>query len=62
MVRGEQLMDLLNLIVKYLVSHVHAYHGLSPIPVTEDGTRVSEILQKMLDAPNSILNQNIRIN
>ena len=62
MVRGDQLLSLLNLIVKYMVSHVHAYHGMSPIPVTEDGTSVSEILQKMLDAPNTVLNQNIRIN
>ena len=62
MVRGDQLLTLLNLIVKYMVSHVHAYHGVAPVPVTEDGTTVSEILQKMLDAPNTVLNQNIRIN
>jgi hypothetical protein len=62
MVRGEKLMELLELIVKFLVSHVHPYHGLAAVPVGQDGTQSSEILQKLLDAPNTILNQNIRIN
>ena len=62
MVRGEQMMDLINLIVKFLVSHVHAFPGLAPIPTATDGTTVDDILQKLLNAPNSILNQNIRIN
>lgn len=62
MVRGEQLMELINLIVKFLVSHVHGYHGLAPVQTGVDGTTVNDILQKLLDAPNNILNQNIRIN
>jgi len=62
MVRGDELMKLLNLIVKFLISHVHPFHGLSPSTVGRDGTRTSEILQQLLDAPNTILNQNIRIN
>jgi len=62
MVRGDELMKLINLIVKYLLSHVHPFHGLSPVPVKRDGTRSDEILQQLLNAPDTILNQNIRIN
>ena len=62
MVRGDELMKLLNLIVKFLLSHVHPFHGLSPVPVGRDGTQASEILEQLLNAPNTILNQNIRIN
>ena len=62
MVRGEKLMDLLNLMVKYMVAHVHPYHGIPPVPTAMDGTLSADILQKIADAPNSILNSNIRIN
>jgi hypothetical protein len=61
MVRGDKLMDLISLIVKFLTSHVHPYHGLSPVPTALDGTLSADILQKMFDAPNTILSQNIRI-
>jgi hypothetical protein len=62
MVRGDQLMSLINLIVKFLVSHVHAFPGLPPVPVGTDGTNTEDILQKILNANTTILNQNIRIN
>jgi hypothetical protein len=62
MVRGDQLMALLQEIVNFLVSHVHAFPGLAPVPVATDGTTVENILQKLLDKDNTILNQNIRIN
>ena len=62
MVRGDQLMALLQEIVNFLVSHVHAFPGLAPVPVATDGTTVEDILQKLLDKDNTILNQNIRIN
>jgi hypothetical protein len=62
MVRGDQLISLLDLIVKFLVSHVHAFPGLPPIPVGTDGTNTEDILQKILNANTTILNQNIRIN
>jgi len=62
MVRGEELMALINLITKFLVSHVHAFPGLPPIPVGIDGTQTQEIFTSLLNAPNTILNQNIRIN
>lgn len=62
MVRGDKIMDLISLIVKFLTAHVHPYHGLAPVPTALDGTLSADILQKMLDAPNTILNQNVRIN
>jgi hypothetical protein len=62
MVRGQKLMDLISLVVRFLTAHVHPYHGVPPVPVASDGTQSAEILQKLLDAPNTILNENIRIN
>jgi hypothetical protein len=62
MVRGDELMKLIQLIVDFLVSHVHPFPGMAPIPVATDGTTTEQILQKLLDKDNSILNQNIRIN
>lgn len=62
MVRGDALMDLLNLIVKFMIAHVHPYHGLPPVPTALDGTLSSDILQKILNANQTILNENIRIN
>lgn len=62
LMRGEKTLDLINLIVKFLLSHVHPYHGLPPVPVGQDGTQSEDILQRLLDAPNTILNQNIKIN
>ena len=31
MVRGEELLDLLNLMIRFLTGHVHAYPGLEPV-------------------------------
>lgn len=61
-VRGEQLIDFLNLLTKFLVAHVHPFPGLPPVPVAVDGTQSAQILSSLLNAPNTILNQNIRIN
>lgn len=61
-VRGEELLDLLNLIVRFLSTHTHAFPGLPPIPVSQDGSSVTSILSSMQNAVNTILNQNIRIN
>jgi hypothetical protein len=61
-VRGEELVDLLNLIVRYLVAHVHPYHGMAPVPVATDGTDATKILFELQNAANKILNPNIRIN
>jgi hypothetical protein len=62
MVRGEQLMKLIDLIVKFMISHVHPFHGVQPVPVASDGTSVASILTELQSAPINILNQNIRIN
>ena len=61
-VRGEELMTLIELIIRYLTTHVHAYHGLPPVPVSSDGTRVDDLLKELLEASSKILNKNIRIN
>lgn len=62
LVRGEELMELINLIVRFLVTHTHAYPGLPPVPVTQDGTSTSQILSEIQNAVNKILNSNIRLN
>ena len=62
MVRGEELIELLNLIVRFLTTHVHALPGVPPVPVGTDGTQVNQILFELQNAANKILNPNIRIN
>lgn len=62
MVRGDELMKFLNLIVRFLSSHVHPFHGMPPVPTSQDGTKIPDILQQLATAPEIILNQNIRIN
>ena len=62
LVRGEELMELLNLIVKFLITHVHPFPGLPPVGVSLDGTSSQDILKSILEAHQKILNGNIRIN
>lgn len=62
MVRGEQLLNLIELIVKYLVTHVHPYHGMGPNPVSLDGTQSQKILAELFNATETVLNKNLRIN
>ena len=62
MVRGEELVQLLNVIVQFLLSHVHAIPGAPPVPVGTDGTSANNILSQLQNAQNTILNPNIRIN
>lgn len=62
MVRGEELIELLNLIVRFLATHTHAFPGLPPIPVSQDGSSVTNILSELQNAHNKILNKNIRLN
>lgn len=62
MVRGEELLELINLMVRFLTTHTHAYPGLPPVPVTQDGTTTAQILTEMQNAVYKILNENIRIN
>jgi len=62
MVRGEELISLLNLVIKFMISHVHSYHGLAAVPVGTDGTTVQQILFELNNANQTILNENIRMN
>jgi hypothetical protein len=62
LVRGEELMELINLIVRFMVTHTHAFPGLPPVPVTQDGSNVQDILTELQNAANKILNKNIRLN
>jgi hypothetical protein len=55
-------MELIDLIVRFLVTHTHAYPGLPPVPKTQDGSSVSKILEELQNAANKILNSNIRLN
>jgi hypothetical protein len=61
MVRGEELMDLLNIIVKFLLNHVHGYHGLPPDSESIDGVKKDKLFEELLNA-EKILNKYIRIN
>lgn len=62
LVRGEQLLELINLIVRFLASHTHAFPGEPPVPVGFDGIKLDDILTKLQNASNTILNSNIRLN
>ena len=65
MVRGEELMSFLNLIVQFMIGHVHPFPGLAPIqeyPSIPDGPSSKKILEILNNSENTILNQNIRIN
>lgn len=61
-VRGEELLELINLIIRFLVGHVHSYPGLPPVPQSVDGVKVDDLLKELLNASDKILNKNIRIN
>ena len=61
-VRGEKLKEILNLIVQFLNSHCHAYHGLPPVPVSHSGVSVPQIESEFQLYDSKVLNQNIRIN
>jgi len=62
LVRGEELLEMINLIIRFLVGHVHPYHGMAPVPQSIDGVRVDDILKELLNAQDKILNKKIRIN
>ena len=62
LVRGEELLELLNVIVRFLVSHTHGFPGEPPIAVTEDGSSVANLIQQLNEAYTKVLNQYIRLN
>ena len=55
-------MELLNLIVRFLTTHTHAFPGLPPVPITQDGSNVPALLTEMQNAYTKILNEHIRLN
>lgn len=61
MVRGEELIELLRLIVTFLTSHTHNINK-PPIQEPLNSVTVSQIESALNNAQNTILNQNIRIN
>jgi hypothetical protein len=62
LVRGEKLLELLEMLVEFTISHTHAFPGLAPVPTSHGGTTTQEILNKLLKAYDEVLNKNIRIN
>lgn len=62
LVRGEELLELINMIVRFLTTHTHAYPGLPPVPVTQDGSNIPDMLTELQNAYTKILNNNIRLN
>ncbi len=62
MVRGEKMIELIELLVEFVITHVHPFPGLPPVSVGTSGVQTQEILNKIRNASNEILNQNIRIN
>jgi hypothetical protein len=63
MVRGEPLLELLQIIVNFLVTHDHPYPMLPPTPVSRASLiSTNDLLVKMQEAYQNVLNSNIRIN
>lgn len=63
MVRGEELLQLLNLMIQYLFSHSHDYHNESPNPKCFGSAPSKEDIDAVFaQAYQSILNKNIRLN
>ena len=62
LVRGEELLELINIIVRFLTTHTHAYPGLPPVSVTQDGSNIPDMLTELQNAYTKILNSNIRLN
>lgn len=61
-VRGEELVELLNLIVQFLITHVHPYHGMQPNSQSLNGITADKLLEELRNANEKILNKYIRIN
>jgi hypothetical protein len=62
MVRGEELLELIDMIVRFLLTHTHSYPGLPPVPITQDGSNATKILEELNNSLEKILNSNIRLN
>lgn len=63
MVRGEELMELLRLIVNFLITHDHPYPQLPPTPIAAaSNISTQDLLTKLQESYQKVLNKNIRIN
>jgi hypothetical protein len=61
-VRGEELIDLLGLIIQFLISHAHPMHNTPPDSKSYSNVTSQQLLDELLNAYQKILNSNIRIN
>tara|TARA_R110001592_G_scaffold11701_3_gene57471 strand:+ start:439 stop:1998 length:1560 start_codon:yes stop_codon:yes gene_type:complete len=61
-VRGEELVELLNLMVQFVIGHVHPYHGMAPDATSTNGVTTDKLLSELRNANQKILNKYIRIN
>ena len=63
-VRGDQLKELLNLIITFLTNHTHPWHNLPPDekPYSGDGPSKSSINSELALFDSKVINQNIRTN
>jgi hypothetical protein len=61
-VRGEELIDLLGLIIQFLTSHAHPMHNTPPDSKSYSNVTSQQLLDELLNAYQKILNSNIRIN
>jgi len=62
MVRGEELLELLNKIVYFLVTHTHAYPLLPPDEETYTDANIPDLLAALNNASSKVLNKYIRLN
>ena len=63
-VRGDQLKELLTLIVNYLINHTHSWHNLEPDEKPYNGTTTSKsmVTSELSIFDSKVINQNIRTN
>lgn len=61
-VRGEELLELLNLMVQFMIGHVHPYHGMAPDSVSLNGVSIDKLTEELRNALDKVLNKYIRIN
>lgn len=62
LVRGEELIELLDLIIMFLVGHVHGYPGLPPDTTSTNEVTVEKLMTELRNARDKLLNSKIRIN
>ena len=62
LVRGEELIELLDLIIMFLLGHVHPWHQLPPDTTSINGVTVDKLMTELRNARDKLLNSRIRIN